>query len=202
MKVLLVVLLSLVSTGSIWAANNAAPGSTAPVFELTDTTGKLHKLSDYKNKWVVLEWFNKDCPYVKKHYGAHNMQDLQKKYTAKGIIWLTVNSSAKGKQGYTEATEAVKVATALESAATAVLLDPTGKMGKDYDSLTTPHMFVIDPKGIVVYNGAIDDNDSVDPKVIPKSKNYVAAALDAGMAGNQIEKISTKPYGCGVKYAK
>lgn len=194
------VFLSLFVAGSIaWA--EAVPGKLAPAFETAAADGKTHKLSDYAGKWVVMEWYNKDCPYVKKHYGSSNMQDLQKKYTGKGVIWLSVNSSAEGKEGYTDAKEAMKVAKDTKSNATAVLLDPTGVIGKAYGSKTTPHMFVIDPKGTVVYAGAIDDNNSSDPKVIAKSKNYVAAALDAGMENKKIETTSTKPYGCGTKYA-
>ena len=183
-----------------FAISGAVPGKLAPAFETKDATGKTQKLSDYFGKWVVLEWFNKDCPYVKKHYGSGNMQSLQKTYTSKGVVWLSVNSSAKGKEGYTEPSEAVKVAKDEKSNASAVLLDPAGVVGKLFGSKTTPHMFVIDPKGIVVYAGAIDDNDSSDPSVIAKSKNYVAAALDQGMAGKKIEMSTSKPYGCGTKY--
>lgn len=194
------VFLSLFVAGCI-AFADAVPGNPAPAFETSAADGKTHKLSDYAGKWIVMEWYNKDCPYVKKHYGSNNMQDLQKKYTGKGVVWLSVNSSAEGKEGYTDAKEAMKVAKDTKSNATAVLLDPTGVVGKAYGSKTTPHMFVIDPKGTVVYAGAIDDNNSSDPKVIAKSKNYVAAALDAGMENKKIEITSTKPYGCGTKYA-
>jgi len=194
------IFLSLFAAGNI-AMGEAVPGKPAPVFETAAADGKLHKLSDFSGKWIVMEWYNKDCPYVKKHYGSNNMQDLQKKYTSKGVIWLSVNSSAEGKEGYTDAKEAMTVAKAAKSNATAILLDPTGVVGKAYGSKTTPHMFVIDPKGTVVYAGAIDDNNSSDPKVIAKSKNYVAAALDAGLENKKIETTSTKPYGCGTKYA-
>jgi len=182
------------------AGAEAVAGKPAPAFEVKDAAGKNHKLSDYAGKWVVLEWTNKDCPYVKKHYGAGNMQKLQKDYTAKGVTWLSVISSAKGKQGYLEPAEALKVAKENKSAASAVLLDVDGKIGNAYGAKTTPHMYVIDPKGSVVYAGGIDDNDSADAAVIPKSKNFVAAALDAGMAGKKIETTSARPYGCSVKY--
>ena len=198
MKIILV--LAFLMSGSLSLAE-AIAGKSAPAFEIKDSTGKTHKLSDYAGKWVVMEWFNKDCPYVKKHYGSQNMQTLQKTYTGKGVTWLTLNSSAKGKQGYTEASEAVKVAKDNKSAASAVLLDADGVVGKAYGAKTTPHMFIIDPKGMVVYAGAIDDNDSADAGVIPKSKNYVAAALDQGMSGKKVEVTATKPYGCGTKYA-
>lgn len=200
MKTILVltILISSLMSGSLSFAD-ATTGKPAPAFDIKDSTGKAHKLSDYAGKWVVMEWFNKDCPYVKKHYGSKNMQALQKTYTGKGVTWLTVNSSAKGKQGYTEPSEAVKVAKDNNSAATAVLLDTDGVVSKSYGAKTTPHMFVIDPKGMVVYEGAIDDNDSSEASVIPKSKNFVAAALDQGMSGKKIEVASKKPYGCGVK---
>lgn len=178
----------------------AEPGSAAPAFEVKDATGTVRKLADAKGKWVVLEWTNKDCPYVKKHYGSGNMQKLQKDLTAKGVIWYTVLSSAKGQQGALEPAAAAKHAKDVKAGPTAVLMDTDGKIGKAYDAKTTPHMFVIDPEGKIVYAGAIDDNDSADPSVIAKSKNYVAAALEAGMAGKKVEVASTRPYGCSVKY--
>lgn len=185
---------------SVHAHAVAEPGKAAPAFETKDAAGKVHQLSDYAGKWLVLEWFNKDCPYVKKHYGSGNMQKLQKDATGRGAVWLTVISSAKGKQGYLEPAEASKVATSNGSGASAILLDPSGKMGKAYGAKTTPHMFVIDPKGKVVYAGAIDNNDSSNPDVIPQSKNFVMAALADGMAGKPVETASSPAYGCGVKY--
>lgn len=179
---------------------DAVPGKPAPTFEAKDANGKAVKLGDYSGKWVVLEWFNKDCPYVRKHYGSKNMQTLQADYTKKGVIWLTVNSSATGKQGHTSPEETLKVAKAEGSNATTTLLDHDGKIGKAYGAKTTPHMFVIDPKGLVVYAGAIDDNDSSNPETIKAAKNYVRAALDAGMEGKKIETATARPYGCGVKY--
>lgn len=178
----------------------ATPGQPAPAFEVKDATGKTQKLSDYAGKWVVLEWTNKDCPYVKKHYDSGNMQKLQKSYTAKGAVWLSVLSSAKGKQGYLEPTEALKNAQDKGAAPSAVLMDTKGELGNLYGAKTTPHMFVIDPKGLIAYAGGIDDNDSSDSAVIPKSKNFVSMALDSGMAGKKIETASARPYGCGVKY--
>lgn len=172
----------------------------APVFTETDASGKSHSLKDFAGKWVVLEWFNKDCPYVKKHYGAKNMQELQKAYTSKGVVWLTVNSSAPGKQGHQSPDETLAEMKANGSAATAVLLDTDGNMGKAYGAKTTPHMYVINPQGQVVYMGAIDDNDSANPSVIPKSKNHVREALDLAMAGKPVAVKTTKPYGCSVKY--
>lgn len=178
----------------------AEPGKAAPKFEVADANGKTFKTADLKGKWVVLEWFNKDCPYVKKHYGSGNMQKLQAEFTQKGVQWLTVISSAKGKQGYLTPAETLKESASQKSAATATLIDDSGRMGKAYGAKTTPHMFVINPEGKVVYAGAIDDNDSSDPEVIPSSKNYVKAALEAGMAGKPVEVASTRAYGCSVKY--
>ncbi|RYZ75963.1 MAG: thioredoxin family protein [Proteobacteria bacterium] len=200
MKLLALSILTALSLSPVLAQADAVPGKPAPAFEGKDASGKVQKLGDYAGKWVVLEWFNKDCPYVRKHYGAKNMQALQAEYTKKNVVWLTVNSSADGKQGHTSPAETLKVAKEEGSAATAVILDGDGKIGKLYGAKTTPHMFVIDPKGMVVYAGGIDDNDSSDAAVIPKSKNYVRAALDAGMAGKKIETATARPYGCSVKY--
>jgi peroxiredoxin len=183
-------------------ANGAAvPGQPAPDFSVSDAAGRTHTLADYKGSWLVLEWFNKECPYVKKHYGSKNMQTLQKTYTGKGVKWLTVISSAPGKQGHFTPQQAVEEAAAHELAASApYLLDTDGTMGKAYDARTTPHMFVIDPQGVVVYAGAIDDNDSANPAVIASSKNLVAAALDDALAGRPVATPASRPYGCSVKY--
>lgn len=200
MKSLILSSLFALSLNSSLALAAAEPGKPAPAFEVKDATGKTQKLADFGGKWVVLEWFNKDCPYVKKHYGSGNMQNLQKTYMAKGVTWLTVNSSAKGKQGYAEGPEALAIAKERNATPTAVLLDADGTVGQAYGAKTTPHMFIIDPKGNIAYAGAIDDNDSADPKVIANSKNLVAAALDAGLSGKKIEATSSRPYGCSVKY--
>jgi peroxiredoxin len=160
-------------------------GEKAPAFTAKTADGSEVKLSDYAGKVVVLEWFNKGCPFVRKHYDSANMQTLQKEYTAKDVIWLTVNSSAEGKQGYE----------------THVVLDADGSIGKLYDAKTTPHMFVIDKEGTLVYAGAIDDTPSVKTEDVKTAKNYVRAALDALAAGEAIADASTKAYGCAVKYA-
>lgn len=179
----------------------ATPGEPAPDFSETDAKGNTHTLSDYEGEWLVLEWFNKDCPYVRKHYGSGNMQSLQEKYTEKGVEWLTVISSAEGKQGYLEPDEAQKEAKAHNLNASApFLLDPNGDMGRAYGAKTTPHMYIINPDGEVVYAGAIDDNDSANPAVIPDSHNYVAAALDQAMNGKPVTTASSQAYGCSVKY--
>lgn len=179
---------------------DAVPGKPAPPFEVKDAHGHVQKLADYQGKWLVLEWFNKDCPYVQKHYGSGNMQALQQRYATQGVTWLSVISSAPGKQGYVEPAEALDTVKTMKSAALQVLLDQSGKVGKAYGAKTTPHMFVIDPTGAVVYAGGIDDNDSANPAVIPTSKNYVSAALDAALAGQKVVTTSARPYGCSVKY--
>jgi AhpC/TSA family len=179
---------------------DAVPGKPAPPFEVKDARGHVQKLSDYQGKWLVLEWFNKDCPYVRKHYGSGNMQGLQQRYVTQGVAWLSVISSAPGKQGYVEPAEALNTVKTTKSAASQVLLDPSGTMGKAYGAKTTPHMFIIDPTGTVVYAGGIDDNDSANPAVIPTSKNYVSAALDAALAGQKVVTASARPYGCHVQY--
>lgn len=175
-------------------------GELAPAFLEKDQAGKNHSLHSYKGKWVVLEWYNEGCPYAGKHYKSHNMQKLQSTYRAKGVVWLTVVSSAEGKQGYIPPTEAAAHMKKAKMNSSALLLDSDGSMGRAYDAKTTPHMFVINPEGKVVYVGAIDDNDSANPETIKTSKNYVSAALDAGLSKKHIAVDSTRPYGCSVKY--
>ena len=179
----------------------AVPGQSAPDFSVEDAEGTVHTLADYRGEWLVLEWFNRDCPFVRKHYDTQNMQDLQARYTDEGVKWLTVISSNEGKQGYFTPEQARAEADqhALASSA-AFLLDVSGDMGRAYDAKVTPHMYVIDPEGTVVYAGAIDDNDSANPAVVPESHNYVAAALDAGMSGDPVATTSTRAYGCTIKY--
>lgn len=183
-------------------AAHAAPelGAPAPDFSLPAHDGKTVKLSEQRGRWVVLEWFNKDCPFVRKHYGSKNMQGLQAKYAKKGVKWYAIISSKPGKQGHMTAGEAKAEHKAAGMGATAILLDPKGDAGRAYAAKTTPHMFVIDPKGTLVYMGGIDDAPSADPADIPKSKNLVAAALDEALAGKPVTTGSSKPYGCSVKY--
>lgn len=178
----------------------AKVGEKAPDFKVTDSKGKVHQLSDYKGKYVVLEWMNDGCPYVKKHYNSGNMQKLQKEHTKNGVVWFTVASSLKGKQGHWTAEQANEKAKNWKIASTAILLDHDAAMGKAYAAKVTPHMFVINPEGVIAYNGAIDSNDSSDPKVIPTSTNYVDAALKSAQKGEPIKVSSSKPYGCGVKF--
>lgn len=175
-------------------------GKPAPDFTGTDSNGKTQKLSDYKGKIVVLEWTNPLCPFVVKHYDSGNMQNLQKEYTGKDVVWLSVNSSAAGKEGNQSGEDANKYIAEKQAKATARILDSKGEIGKAYDAKTTPHMFVIDKDGNVAYEGAIDDNDSFKQETIATSKNYVRAALDSVLAGKPVETAQTKPYGCSVKY--
>ncbi len=172
----------------------------APPFRLISTEGKLCQLADYPGKFVVLEWFNHDCPFVKKHYGSGNMQALQKEFTGQGVIWLSICSSAPGKQGNYPPPKQAELAKEKGAMATAILLDAKGVVGRQYGAKTTPHMFVISPEGKVIYQGAIDDQPSTDPADIPKAVNYVKNALDAALAGKDVEVKSTAPYGCSVKY--
>ncbi|HEX6790586.1 MAG TPA: thioredoxin family protein [Candidatus Krumholzibacteria bacterium] len=183
------------------AATTAALNEKAPDFSLTGIDGKTYSLSSFAGKYVVLEWNNLDCPFVKKHYGSGNMQTLQKKYTDKGVVWLTICSSASGKQGYYEPAVLQEKTKEAKLASTAYLRDVDGTVGKLYGAKTTPHMFVINPEGVLVYAGAIDDKPSPDPADIAKSSNYVAACLDESMAGKPVATSSTASYGCSVKYA-
>ena len=175
-------------------------GKPAPDFVGTDINGQEIKLSDYKGKKVVLEWTNHQCPYVIKHYDTNNMQQTQKKATDDGVIWLTVTSSATGKQGYTTAEEAKEVIAEVGANATTRILDPSGEIGKMYDAKTTPHMFVIDEEGNLAYEGAIDDNSSSRHETVEGAKNYVLAALDSLAAGEPVDPAQTAPYGCSIKY--
>lgn len=183
-------------------AADAGPtvGKAAPTFSLKDWDGKARKLADFKGKIVVLEWFNHGCPFVKKHYDSNNMQGLQKKYTGKGVVWLAVCSSAEGKQGYATPEEHKKVFKEKGAAPTAVLIDSEGTVGRQYGAKTTPAMYVIDGKGVLVYAGAIDDDRSADKEAAKKAKNYVSAALDETMAKKPVAVSSTKSYGCSIKY--
>lgn len=179
----------------------AKVGEPAPAFTASDSNGKTVKLSDYRGKFVVLEWHNNGCPYVQKHYNSGNMQKLQKDWGAKGVVWLTVISSAPGKQGYVTAPEANAYVKEQNAAPTAILLDPSGDVGHAYDSKVSPHMFIIDPKGILIYNGAIDDKPTSNVADIATAKNYVSQALTEAMAGKPVSEPTSRPYGCTVKYA-
>ena len=176
-------------------------GTPAPNLTATDSRGQNETLSSFKGKWVVLEWHNNGCPYTKKHYDSGNMQSLQKEWTAKGVVWFTVISSAPGQQGYVTASEENSYMAKMHATPTAALLDPDGKLGHLYDAKTTPQMVVIDPSGKVVYDGAIDDHATPDASDIKNSDNYLNDALSAALSGKPIAKPYTRPYGCSVKYA-
>jgi len=186
---------------SVSAGNAAAiVGKQAPPIELRDSNGKTVRLDAFKGKFVVLEWVNFECPFVRKHYGSENMQKLQKDYAEKGVVWLTICSSAQGKQGHVTGKQANTIVAEKGAAPSRFLLDPKGSVGKSYGAKTTPHMFVIDPKGTVVYNGAIDDKPSTNKADIATATNYLVAALDSAMSGEAVEIAVTQPYGCSVKY--
>jgi peroxiredoxin len=182
------------------AQAGAVVGQAAPAFTLKDVQGQSHALDALKGKWVVLEWVNYDCPFVQKHYNSGNMQALQKEYTGKGVVWLAVNSSAPGKQGNFTTAEIEAKGKERKIAYSAYLLDTDGTVGRAYDAKTTPHMYVIDPAGKLVYAGGIDDKPSTDLADIKTANNYVRAALDAAMAGKPVAVSSSQPYGCSVKY--
>lgn len=181
------------------AAFAVAPGNPAPDFALTDLAGKPVKLADYKGKTVVLEWHNFGCPFVQKHYKSQNMQSLQKKY-GKDVVWLAVNSTNKTASDWTEAPALTRQLQDFGAAPANYLVDEPGTVGRAYNAKTTPHMYVIDPTGKVVYNGAIDDKRTSNPEDVKGAKNYVAAALDEMKAGKPVATSSTTPYGCTIKY--
>lgn len=182
------------------ALADAVPGKPAPDFTATDSNGRSHKLADFKGKTVVLEWTNDGCPYVRKHYGSGNMQALQKAAADKGVVWLSVISSAKGEQGYVDGAGANKLTAERKAVPAAVLLDPAGTIGQAYGAKTTPHMYVIDKEGRLVYNGAIDDKPSANPADIKGARNYLTEALSAVTDGKPVAVASTRAYGCSVKY--
>ena len=198
-KVILITAGSFIAT-VLFAADAPPVGSAAPAFSLPDAQGKSHSLVDYKGKYVVLEWFNPECPFVKKHYGSDNMQSLQKEYTGKGIIWLTIDSNAPGTEGSINGEQAQKIMNSWKTHQTALLLDPDGKVGRAYGSKNTPNMVVINPDGKIIYEGAIDSKATPNPADIPVSTNYVKSALDESLSGKPVSNPSTRPYGCSVKY--
>jgi len=172
----------------------------APEFTGTDFDGQTRSLAEFKGKYVVLEWLNHGCPFVKKHYDSGNMQKLQATYTGKGVVWLSIITSAPGKQGNVDGPGAKAQAQEKKANPTTVILDTDGVIGSLYLAKTTPHMFVINPEGLLIYKGAIDSVRSTDPGDIEGATNYVAKALDSAMAGQPVETPKTQPYGCSVKY--
>ena len=194
------VFLFIIFLSSLVFAQQAKLNESAPEFKLTDSDGSEHSLSDFKGKIVVLEWINYDCPFVKKHYDSKNMQSLQKKYIERHIIWLAICSSNKGKQGNFSVEEINKRTSERGAKFTAYLIDEDGTVGKMYGAKTTPHMYVIDKSGMLVYAGGIDDKASADVDDIEAAKNYVSSALDELLGGSKVSVQSSTPYGCSVKY--
>ncbi|MBE1301667.1 MAG: redoxin domain-containing protein [Alteromonadaceae bacterium] len=194
------IMASALLTLTAWANANVNVDQPAPDFKLVNSNGESVNLSDYQGKYVVLEWTNHLCPYVKKHYGSDNMQSLQRKYNDKEVVWLSIISSAPGKQGYVEADEANQLTASRNAAPAHVLFDPEGDVGKLYGAKTTPHMYIIDPAGELKYKGAIDSIKSANPADIPKATNYLDEGMKALLAGGEVEDKSTVPYGCSVKY--
>lgn len=186
------------ATTTVWAA--ILPGQPAPDFSLTDIAGKPQKLSAYKGKYVVLEWFNSECPFVQKHYESGNMQSLQKRFGEKGVIWLTINSTNPDSSNYRSPVQSQEIAKHWKMQSAALMLDTEGKVGRLFGATATPHLWVIEPSGKVIYAGAIDDKASFRQADIPTSKNFVAAALDDGMAGRAVNVAAAPPYGCSIKY--
>jgi peroxiredoxin len=195
-------LVLLIVLGAAMMSVSAAPrtGTEAPDFAGVDSNGKTVRLSDFRGKVVVLEWSNHDCPYVRKHYGTGNMQSLQRKAVEKGVVWLSIVSSAPGKQGYVDSAAANRLTEERDASPTAVVLDPNGEIGRTYQATHTPHMFVIDRDGVLSYAGAIDDRPSARWDTVRGARNYVDEALDAVLAGRTVEVAATRAYGCTVKY--
>lgn len=181
-------------------ANAPTIGQPAPAFQLTDSNGATHSLNDFRGKTVVLEWSNHDCPYVIKHYGSGNMQGLQREAAADGVVWLTIVSSAPGKQGHVDGAKANALTQSRNAAPTAVLLDPNGAVGRAYDARTTPHMYIINTQGVLVYQGGIDNKPTANPADLASATNYVRAALADVEAGRPVATPVSQPYGCSVKY--
>lgn len=200
-RTVLALIAGFVLVASSAAAHGLRVGDPAPDFTGTDSQGRTQVLSAYRGKYVVLEWTNNGCPFTRKHYESGNMQALQKEWTGKGVVWLTMLSSAPGAEGYMTAADENQYIAREHASPSAAVLDSKGTIGHQYSAKTTPHMFVIDPAGKLIYEGAIDDHATTDRSDIKNSKNYVADALSEAMAGRQVATSFTRPYGCSVKYA-
>ena len=193
-------LIALVLCAAPALLSAAKVGEAAPDFTGTASNGKTFHLSDYRGKYVVLEWHNNGCPFVRKQYNSGNMQQLQKRWTGQGVAWFTILSSAPGKQGNVSASEENAYMAKMQAAPTAALLDPRGDIGHLYDAKTSPHMFVINPQGVVIYDGAIDDKPTTELSDVAGARNYVSLALEQSLAGKPVATPVTRPYGCSVKY--
>jgi hypothetical protein len=189
----------MICSATAWAVE---PGDAAPDFTVKNVKGEDVSLASQKGKVVVLEWINYDCPFVKKHYGSGNIPKLQEKYTGKDVVWISVNSSAEGAQGYLAGSDLAERSAKEGNKASQIVLDTDGKVGKAYGAKTTPQLVVIDKEGKVAYNGAIDSKATTEANDIESADSYITAALDAVLEGKPVEKAKTQPYGCGVKYAK
>ena len=189
--------LALVSSASLAAA---VVGQPAPAFTAQDATGKTVSLADFKGKHVVLEWVNPGCPYVVKHYGSANMQGTQKEATAKGVVWLSVNSTAAEHGDYKAPAAMAQWMQQQKAAPTATLMDADGKVGRAYGARTTPHLYIIDPNGLLVYAGGIDNKPTANPADVATATNHVKVALAETLAGKPVSQATTRPYGCSVKY--
>jgi len=186
--------------GAAAPAGAAVPGEAAPAFTVADASGKPVKLADYAGRWVVLEWTNPECPFVQKHYNSRNMQALQKEYGGKDVVWLAVNSTHRDHGEFKSGAQMTDWMRVNDASPKAVLIDETSAAGRAYGAKTTPHMFVIDPQGRIVYAGAIDDKRSTNVADVKAARNHVRAALDEALAGRPVTVASTAPYGCSVKY--
>ncbi len=182
-------------------AATAIVGQPAPSFSVTDASGKAVSLADFRGKTVVLEWVNPGCPYVRKHYDSANMQGTQKGAADKGVVWLSVNSTAQGHYDYRKPADMAAWMQSQKAAATHTLIDSDGKIGKAYGARTTPHLYIVDAKGTLAYAGGIDDTPSSSPADVKTAKNYVNAALGELQAGKPVTQATTRPYGCSVKYS-
>ncbi len=205
MKTFITTIFALALTATIISAGNIGGsgveiGESVPDFTLPDAAGEVHTLSEYDDKYIVLEWLNHDCPFVRKHYDTGNMQKLQARYGEKDVVWFTIISSAPGKQGYLEPDEALAITREKEAKPFALLLDPEGDVGRAYGAVVTPHMYVIKPGGTLAYMGAIDDNPSANPDDVEGARNFVSEALDNLLDGRSVEVTTRQPYGCTVKY--
>jgi peroxiredoxin len=189
-----------VVAGSVLHAASPVVGQPAPTFSATDTDGRTVSLADFKGHTVVLEWTNHECPYVGRHYGSGHMQALQTAATADGVTWITIISAAPGEQGYVTAAEANQLTASRGAKPTDVILDPEGVIGRAYGAKTTPHMYVIDPTGVLVYDGAIDDQPRSAGANPAQARNYVKEALAAVKEGKAPAVSATQPYGCSIKY--
>jgi len=194
------ILLTGVVTILAHAEDPAKVDSPAPEFTLTDAMGKAHSLADYRGKFVILEWVNFDCPFVHKHYGSGAMQELQRTMIHKGIIWLSICSSAPGNQGYFSGEELLERIKEEHASPTAYLLDPDGTVGRRFGAKTTPHMFIVNPEGKLIYAGGIDNIASTDKDDIGKATNYVQEVMDAALNGDPAPVKTTRSYGCSIKY--